>query len=627
MTPPDGLGSVIEAPAAKRSGVERLKEESRHLRGQLAEELAAGGSQVTEDGYNLLKFHGSYEQHDRDTATERKQRGEEKDFSFMVRVRMPGGRMTAAQYLALDGLADRYGNGTLRVTTRQGIQFHCVVKSDLKPIIAAVNETLLTTQSACGDVVRNVMTSPAPVRDAVHARLEADARLLSAALLPASRAYHQIFLDEPESGDGSDEREPLYGETYLPRKFKIGVAVPEDNTIDVLSNDLAFIAIFEGDTLLGYNLAVGGGLGMTHNKATTYPRLGSLVASVGPDDLVRAARAVIGLQRDYGNRVDRRRARLKYVVDDMGLPWIKETLAQYFEAPLAPPLPMKRLRVPELLGWHDQGDGLWWLGVPVPSGRVEDKDGVALRTALREAVASFGLDPVMTPQQDVLLSNVAPADKPRLEALLRGHGVALAEDLTPLSRWALACPALPTCGLALTEAERVRPVLVRQVEEALARHGLSDERISLRITGCPNGCARTYAGDIGIVGRVPGSYALYVGGDFEGTRLSFKLHERVPEAGVAAALEPLLAAFAGRKAGRRGVRRFLRPAGPGRSARTGSRGLSGPALSRYLHRTAIQPSPSLTSVRPAAMAGRQPAPGRAAGRLWPPPGFRFQEGS
>lgn len=547
MSPPDGTGVILAPAEAKRSGVERLKEGSRRLRGELAAELAAGGTQVSEDGYNLLKFHGSYEQHDRDTATERKQRGEEKDYSFMVRVRMPGGRLTAEQYLALDGLADRYGNATLRVTTRQGIQFHGVVKGDLKPAIAAINQTLLTTQSACGDVVRNVTTSPAPVRDAIHARLEADARTLSAALLPASRAYHQIFLDEPE-GDGGDEAEPLYGPTYLPRKFKIGVAVAADNTIDVLSNDLGLIAVFEGETLRGYNVAVGGGLGMTHNRPSTYPRLASIVGSVGPDDLVAAAKAVIALQRDHGNRADRRRARLKYVIDDLGLPWVTETIGRYLGRPLAAPLPMPPLAVPELLGWHAQGDGLWWLGVPVPSGRIEDAGPVRLRGALREAVRRFGLDPVMTPQQDVLLSNVRAADRARLTALLRSHGVALAGELSPLARWALACPALPTCGLALTEAERVRAPLVARIERALARHGLLGERISLRITGCPNGCARTYAGDIGIVGRVPGSYAVYVGGDFAGTRLSFKLHERLPEAELAAALDPLFAAFA---AGRR----------------------------------------------------------------------------
>jgi sulfite reductase (ferredoxin) len=523
--------------------VEVLKETSRHLRGGLAEELSAGGTQVTEDGYNLLKFHGSYEQHDRDTATARKQRGEEKDYSFMVRVRMPGGAESAAQYLAMDALAGRYANGTLRITTRQGFQFHGVVKGDLKPAIAEINRALLTTQSACGDVVRNITTTPAPRADAVHERLRADARMLSTALQPTSRAYQQIFLDEAPAGE--DEPDALYGETYLPRKFKIGICAPDDNAIDVLTNDLGFIAVFEGERLLGYNVAVGGGFGMTHNRRNTYPRMASLVGSVGPDELLNAARAVIGLQRDHGDRGDRRRARLKYVVDDRGLPWTVETIGRYLGRPLDPLLPMAKLHMPELLGWHEQGDGRLWLGVPVPSGRVEDvAGGPAIRTALRRVVERFGTDPILTPQQDVLLSNIAPRDRAGVEDMLRAHGVVGAEALTPLARWALACPALPTCGLALTEAERVRGDFVAQVEAALRRHGLEQERISLRITGCPNGCARTYAGDIGLVGRVPGSYAIFVGGDFDGTRLSFKLHERVKEPEIGRALDPLFAAFA-----------------------------------------------------------------------------------
>lgn len=556
MSPPDGPVSQTSGPAApliqgKPSGVERTKQDSRHLRGRLAEELAEGGTQVSEDAYNLLKFHGSYEQFDRDTATERKQRGDEKDYSFMVRVRMPAGRLTAAQYLDLDRLADRFANGTMRITTRQGIQYHCIAKGDLKASIAAVNQTLLTTLAACGDVVRNVMSTPAPVRDAAHARLDADARLLSERLLPASRAYHEIFLDEPpREAEQSGETEPLYGDTYLPRKFKIGLATPQDNTVDVLTNDLALIALFEGDTLIGYNVAIGGGLGMTHNKAGTYPRLASLIGFVGPDDLLRVAEAVIRLQRDNGDRSDRKRARLKYVVDDRGLDWARTTLAGYFGQDLALPRDMPSMRVPDLLGWHEQGDGRWWLGVPVPSGRIQDTGTAKLRTALREAVRRYGVDPVMTPQQDILLTNVKPATRRYLTALLRKHGVALAEDLTPLSRWALACPALPTCGLALTEAERIRQPLVDAFEALLRRHGLEQERISLRITGCPNGCARTYVGDIGLVGRVPGAYAIYVGGDFAGTRLSFKLHERVPEAELPARLAPAVAAFAaGRLAG------------------------------------------------------------------------------
>jgi sulfite reductase (ferredoxin) len=535
------------AQAAKRSGVERLKETSHGLRGALAMELAAGGTQVSEDGYNLLKFHGSYEQFDRDTATALKQRGEEKDYSFMVRVRMPAGRLTAAQYLALDGLADRYSNGTLRLTTRQGIQFHGVVKENLKADIAAINETLLTTLAACGDVVRNLMATPAPVRDRVHARLDADARMLSAQLLPQSRAYHEIFLGEPPSEDSGAEPEPLYGTTYLPRKFKIALATPSDNTVDVLANDLGLIALFEGDELVGYNVAVGGGLGMTHNRPDTYPRLGSLVCFVGPGDLLAITEAVIRLQRDHGDRSDRRRARLKYVVDDRGLPWVKETLASYFGAPLAPPRPMPAFVVPDLLGWHAQGDGRDWLGVPVPSGRIGDRARVGLRTALREIVAEFGANPVVTPQQDILLTDLDPANRGAVEAVLRRHNVTLVGDLTPLARWALACPALPTCGLALTEAERVREPIVAHFETALRAHGLESERISLRITGCPNGCARTYTGDIGLVGRVPGAYAIYVGGDFEGTRLSFRLLDRVPEAMLPSVFSGLVAEFAARR--------------------------------------------------------------------------------
>jgi sulfite reductase (ferredoxin) len=528
------------------SGVERLKETSDHLRGRLAEELAEGGTQISEDGYNLLKFHGSYEQFDRDTATALKQKGQEKDYSFMVRVRMPGGRITAAQYLALDELANDRANGTLRITTRQGIQFHGIVKGDLKPAIAEINDTLLTTLAACGDVVRNVMTSPAPIRDAVHARLDEDARLLSTALLPQSRAYHEIFLDAAPTGE--PEAEPLYGATYLPRKFKIGLAIPSDNTVDVLTNDLGFIAVFEGERLLGYNVAVGGGLGMTHNRADTFPRLADIAGSVGPDDLIRAAEAVIFLQRDHGDRSDRKRARLKYVVADRGIEWVRTTLADRYGLDLRDPLPMPKLEVPDLLGWHEQGDGRLWLGLPVPSGRIADTEGMALRTALRTIVQAHAPGLVMTPQQDVFLTDIEPADRDAITETLRAHGVRLAEDFSLLDRWALACPALPTCGLALTEAERVRPEIVGAVAAALSRQGLSGERISLRITGCPNGCARTYAGDIGLVGRIPGHYAIYVGGDFEGTVLSEKLLDRVRQSDLAAVLEPLFAAFAAGRA-------------------------------------------------------------------------------
>jgi sulfite reductase (ferredoxin) len=522
----------------KLSAVEVLKTASHGLRGRLAAELAEGGIQVSEDAYQLLKFHGSYEQFDRDTATDRKQHGLEKEYQFMLRCRMPGGYMTARQYLYFDQLADRRANGSLRITTRQGIQFHGILKGDLKPAIAEINETLLTTMSACGDVVRNIMASPTPIRNARQARIEADARMLSEHLKPKTRAYYEIFLDEAPRGE--EVEEPLYGPTYLPRKFKVGITHEADNTIDVLTNDLGIVALFDGDDLRGYNIAIGGGLGMTHNNARTYPRLATPIAFVGPDDLIRMVEAVIRLQRDHGDRGNRRRARLKYVIDDKGLPWIREALAGYYGGAFAEPQEMT-LTVPDILGWHAQGDGKFWLGVPVAAGRIVDTEAARLRTALRAIVSRFSPGIIMSPQQDVLLTDIAPDDRASVTASLADHGVVLAEALSPMARFALSCPALPTCGLALTEAERMHAEMVDGFDALLARHGLADRRVSLRITGCPNGCARTYAGDIGIVGRMPGYYALYVGGDFEGTRLSFKLLEKVPHAEVISAFDPLFA--------------------------------------------------------------------------------------
>ena len=528
---------------AKLSSVETLKTNSHGLRGDVAEELAAGGIQVSEDTYQLLKFHGSYEQFDRDTATERKQHGIEKEYQFMLRVRMPGGWMSAAQYLAMDRLADDHANHTIRITVRQGIQYHGILKGDLKAAIADVNHTMLTTMSACGDVVRNIMASPTPRRDARQARITADARMLSEHLKPKSRAYYEIFLNAAPD-PAAREEEPLYGPTYLPRKFKVGITAADDNTIDVLTNDLGLIAHFDGDVLTGYTVAVGGGLGMTHNNASTYPRLATPVAFIQPDELVRMVDAVIKLQRDYGDRTNRRRARLKYVVDDRGLPWIIDTLAGYFGAALVAPAPVK-LAVPDLLGWHEQGDGKLWLGVPVAAGRIADfAGGAAFRAAFRTIAERFAPGFTLTPQQDVLLTDIAAADRGAIEDVLRAHGVTLAEDMTPMAQYALSCPALPTCGLALTEAERMHPEIVGGIDVLLAKYGLSDRRVSVRITGCPNGCARTYAGDIGIVGRMPGFYAIYVGGDFEGTRLSFKLLEKVPHAAVISSFDPLFAAWA-----------------------------------------------------------------------------------
>ncbi len=524
------------------SKVELLKRGSDGLRGALAEGLADGRPAFDEDGYNLLKFHGVYQGYDRDSATERKQRGDGKIYQMMVRTRLPGGRLTAAQYLALDEIADRYANGTLRITTRQGIQFHGVVKAELKATIASINEALMTTIAACGDVVRNVTTVPAPIRDAIHARLEADAKALSTRMLPASRAYFEIWLDGTQVA--GTEEDSLYGDAYLPRKFKIGLATPEDNTVDVLTNDLGIIALFEGELLTGYNFALGGGLGMTHNKPATYPRMASLVAFIAPEDLLDAAAAVVRLHRDHGDRSNRKHARLKYVIAEKGEAWAKAQLEAYLGKALEAPRPMPRFQVPDHMGWHAQGDGKLYLGIPVPSGRILDRDGSTLRSALREVVARFGPDPILLASQDILLSNIDPSDRDTVETMLRGHGVVLGTDIAPVRRWSLACPALPSCGLALTEAERIQAPLLDQIEARLAAHGLLAERMSVRITGCPNGCARPYAGDIGLVGRMPGFFALYVGGDFEGTRLNFPLLDKLAQNAVAATLDPLFAFFA-----------------------------------------------------------------------------------
>jgi sulfite reductase (ferredoxin) len=524
------------------SKVEALKQASQSLRGDLAAGLADGLSSFDEDGYNLLKFHGIYQGYDRDSATELKQSGRAKEYRFMVRARLPGGRVTAAQYLALDAIADRFANGSLRITTRQGIQFHGVVKRHLKETVAAMNAALVTTLAACGDVVRNVTTVPAPLRDAVHTRLEADAKRLSQHLLPTTRAYHEIWLDDKQVA--GPEEDALYGTAYLPRKFKIGIAVPWDNSVDVLTNDLAIVALFEGDVLTGYNFALGGGLGMTHNKPNTFPRLATPVAFIAPDDLLEAAAAVVRLHRDHGDRGNRKHARLKYVIAEKGEAWAKAQLEADLGKTLEDPRPMADFAVVDHLGWHEQGDGLLYLGIPVSSGRIVDRPGETLRSALREIVARYGTDPILLPSQDILLSNIVPGDRLAIQATLRRHGVALAGDVSPVRRWSLACPALPSCGLALTEAERIQVPLIEAIEERLARHGLSDEGFSIRITGCPNGCARPYSGDIGLVGRMPGFFALYVGGDFAGTRLNFALLDKLPEAKVADTLELLFATFA-----------------------------------------------------------------------------------
>jgi sulfite reductase (ferredoxin) len=536
----------------KLSHVEDVKAGSAQLRGTIKTDLNDAQTPFSEDMYNLLKFHGVYQGYNRDTATERKKMKLDKEYEMMIRVRIPGGKMNRAQYLHFDTLADQYGGGKLRFTTRQAIQYHNILKGDLHATIAGINESLFTTEAACGDVVRNVTTIAAPIQDPIHQRLFQDADMLSASLLPRSNAYAEIWLDNEKFADvhnpsvnkDGGQVEDLYSATYLPRKFKIGITVPQDNSVDVLTNDLAIVALFDDQkTLLGYNIHVGGGLGITHNKAETYPRLATPICFVGPQDLLAAARAVVTVHRDWGDRTNRKHARIKYVVQEQGEAWVKAQMETIMGRPLEDPKPQAPYTIVDHLGWHEQGDGLLYLGLPVLSGRVHDVGALRLRSALRRVVTDYAPVVVISPTQDVILGDIRPQDRPAVEAVFQEHGVKLRDDLSNVRRWSMACPALPTCGLALTEAERIHDPLMTDIETMLADIGLSRDLFTLRITGCPNGCARPYAGDIGLVGRTPGVYALYLGGDFLGTRLSEKVLDKLPYEAITPALKKAFVDF------------------------------------------------------------------------------------
>lgn len=526
------------------SAVEGIKVASDGLRGTIASEAADGSTHFSETGRQLLKFHGAYEQDDRDERRARKDAGAEPAYSLMLRAKLPGGVLTGRQYQVFDALAGRYGNGTLRVTTRQDVQLHGILKGDLKRTIAALNATLVTTLGACGDVVRNVVTCPAPARDPVRDEVLALAALLSSHLLPATRAYHEIWLDGERVAETSDEPavDSLYGARYLPRKFKIGFGYPDDNCCDVHSNDLGFLTVRDGDRIAGFNVLVGGGLGATHGKPETYPRLASPLGFVRRGDVCGVSAAVVAVHRDYGDRSNRRHARLKYVIDDHGLPWFRERVEVELGAPLEPPRDVDVMEIHDHLGWHEQGDGRWFHGVFVENGRIRDTPGLRLRTALREIVnrvrPEIGVR--LTSQQNVLLTGIAERHRAMVEQILADHGVPGAERVLPVRRWAMACPALPTCGLALAESERALPGVLGALERELERLGIADSQLTVRMTGCPNGCARPYTADIAFVGRSADRYTVYVGGSMLGTRLGVVHRDLVRRGDLVAAVVPLL---------------------------------------------------------------------------------------
>jgi sulfite reductase (ferredoxin) len=546
-TPAGGVAAPPAKAPVKLSPVEGIKEGSRQLRGTIALDLARDTDHFSETDKQLLKFHGTYQQEDRDARKARRKDGVGKHHMFMVRCKIPGGRVTASQYLALDELAGRCGNGTLRFTSRQGVQFHGVLKSHLKDTIAGINECLLTTLGACGDVERNVMACPAPHRhDTAHDELQETAKVLAAHLAPRTRAYHEIWLNGrpvTETETSPHDIEPLYGKVYLPRKFKTGLALPEDNCIDVYGQDLGLLALVEDGHIAGYNVLVGGGMGMTHGNANTFPYLARPVCYVPAGSVVSAAEAVLRLFRDHGNRADRKRARIKYLVHDWGVEKFREVLAGYLGGTPLPPKPVEVSGYDLHLGWHEQGDGRWYYGLSVENGRVKDEGGRRLRTGLRAVVARFRPEVRLTPMQDVLLCDLEAQDRPEVERVLREHGVRPSEEVSAVRRHSMACPAIPTCGLAISEAERALPGILDELEAELERLGLGDEKLSVRMTGCPNGCARPYQSDIGVVGRSGDKYTLFVGGHVLGDRLNFQLKDLLPRAEVVPTLVPLLEHF------------------------------------------------------------------------------------
>ena len=537
--------------------IEKIKADSHGLRGTLTESLAdatTGG--LREDDTQLLRLHGSYQQDDRDIREQRRLHKLEPLWRFMVRVRLPGGVCTPAQWLALDAIARQHANGSLRLTTRQTFQFHGIAKGDLKASMRALNAALLDSIATCGDVNRNVMASAAPIESGVQAEVADWARRLSEHLLPRTRAYHEIWLDGAKL-TGTPEVEPLYGASYLPRKFKAAIAVPPSNDVDIFSQDLGFIAIVEDGRLAGFNLTVGGGLGATHGDAATHPRLADVAGFLVPEALLAVGAAVLETQRDHGDRTNRKHARLKYTIEDRGLPWFVAEVERRAGLTLAPARPFAFDSNGDRYGWREGYDGRWHRTLRIPAGRIVDRFDQPWLTGMREIAKVHGGDFRISPNQNVIIAGASADARARLDELIVAHRLDAAERGTPLKRDALACVALPTCPLAMAEAERYLPQLLGRVEALLERHDLAALPLILRITGCPNGCARPYLAEIGLVGKAPGRYNLHLGGDARGQRLNVLYRENVDEPAFLELLDGLFAAFAAEREGEERFGDFL----------------------------------------------------------------------
>lgn len=533
-----------KGPAAP-SPVEGIKASSNALRGGIAAVMASGSDHFEEAEKQLLKFHGSYQQEDRDARKANRQDGQGgKYHMFMVRGRIPGGKLTARQYLVLDELASKHANNTLRLTSRQSVQFYGILMKGLKPLISAINECMLSTLAACGDVNRNVMACPAPIRNSkVHDQLQADCHALAMHLAPRTTAYHEIWVNGRSEGAPAEDYEPIYGKVYLPRKFKTGFALPDDNCIDIFAQDLGLLADVRDGEIVGYDLMAGGGMGRTHGRADTFAHLGQRILYCTRAQLLPAAEAVVKFYRDHGNRSDRKRARIKYLVADLGIDKVREILKGYLPFELALPKNMPVTGHETHLGWNAQGDGKFWYGISVENGRIKDQEGFRLRTALRTLISELGCEVRLTAQQDILLCDLDHSALPKIEKSLREHGIRLPGEISNVQRYSLACPAIPTCSLAICESERTLPGVIDEMEAVLTELGLQSEKLSIRMTGCPNGCVRPYTSDVGLVGRSGDKYLMFLGGRILGDRLNFQAKDLVPRSEIVSTLKPLLVRF------------------------------------------------------------------------------------
>jgi sulfite reductase (NADPH) hemoprotein beta-component len=532
-----------EAPA-RLTHNEEIKDAIPTLAGTIAATIAdANADHFSEDDNQFLKFHGSYQQDDRDL------RKTGKKYIMMVRSRVPGGVMTAKQWQVFDLLASVHGNNTMRITTRQTIQFHGILKSNLRAVVQGINNSLLSTLAACGDVNRNVLAPPTPAYTKAREQVYADCKKVALALAPQTKAYHAIWIDgvqlKLDDAENKNFADPLYGKTYLPRKFKIAFVIPPVNDLDVFTNCLGLIAIVENDQLVGYNIAVGGGMGRSHGNEQTFPRLADVIGFFTPDKLVDVAKAVLTIHRDFGDRTDRKHARLKYVVAERGVDWTRAEIEKRANVKFAPAKPCQFTTTADLLGWRKAVDGSWFLGLFVETGRVKDADGCKMKSALRQVADKFqNIEFRLTANQNVILANVAEADKAAINSILAANGVKTENQASVLHAAAMACPSLPTCGLALAESERMLPGLIDRIEKLCAEVGLTGQEIIIRSTGCPNGCARPYMAEIAFVGKAPGRYQVWLGADATGTRLNRIWKDVMKEADIETEFRPVLARFA-----------------------------------------------------------------------------------